>query len=1246
MGTQGNNFRSIIFATASGFLLIALFAFFIMPISAEKESTVPAPDSIPGQTTEEATRSIKPPLIDLEAIPKRVGVPYIVLSGWIDPNSTKPTTLLFTGGHEPLRINYFPESKQGHDFSAVYRLGQNRTNHLEIRAIDKSENMSDPVSLEVVHDNTPPTDEIISVDVHSPDAKGMVMVIGTISPGDRTAVKVRARDIIKCMKDQKKEDEQEPCPAEIIGGIDTTNWSFRLRFPPDAGVEEDDPISIALEDDVGNTTMPYLARTGAIRKRGDATPPFPVKNVWLGTFWGWRERSHREGALTALNCNYGCQSTNNEHLASRSEPTDASFIMVEYKKEFSIMGFKFSSFLSGTGSFVHIFNPRPYEPGAVLSLYASCGAWPWSIDDGPNYGEYIGYEALVPLREGKITFPIEGKGLDSGVMVGLMVYHLEPFENIVGWMVHGYRPMVCNGGPFFIQPYHAFTYNFWPQPFGGSAKPDKNGLAIVGYDVDTYAGKDVIKPINSGRWEIHWLAYNMVVGLCGYPGSDEGPPECQANPTPRYLLKKEEKLLRAYVMTPGGQPPPPGGTFIWELKNNKNKDGKKIAEWKNGPCKKSTCTIRALNPGTVTVVVKYRSSKLPVDVPCQKPKKITVLNIDLDVDGDGKLSDENGIDGVANYLPGYESSDPKIEDSRTQNMKVIVKGVSEGTKVEFKLVEEHTSAYEGYCGNVRSDEFKNSNSDKDYVLNSSSEKEIGAAWDDNDCEENETVTKVAGKDEKAWCWIRCRDYGGETEVAVTIDEKNDEKNGEENGEENEYHHLLQIPKNKDRSEIDHLPDLWEDRFHETIPGLIDSSDDDVDLFGSHKVKGDGFIAFEEYRGFRILDRLNPGNQRIHRRMDEMRNEATHPLEAKATLTGPLVKDAFVAETSTDTGGGEKLFSLYGGKASTVFGISWHLVHPEDKGTDPKYYNEDSGQINRCTAFNNHKQYALLLISTQTPPPNIGGALGLGGTTPVFNNPDPIQLFMENIRDTLRYFKLENDPTAFRKAKAAVLLHEIGHRLTLRHLVDVYELTPADVLPRDTNLEALGKKAILVDGENMIKIRLKIQRRKDMVKDGQGYGHSTENVAYVDYDKIKMGTVLFEQSDNTTGILWEADYHSHDPYQEKYKLLSEIPPEDISNSTPMSDYVEKADILFRFKNDATSFIQDLKSGKYTRARIAIWRGYTCLMDSRLTAQDPQFSLTSETTNKPTVDLYPKCQLKGKRPPEKGEKCYLNKNDKRK
>jgi hypothetical protein len=582
--------------------------------------------------------------------------------------------------------------------------------------------------------------------------------------------------------------------------------------------------------------------------------------------------------------------------------------------------------------------------------------------------------------------------------------------------------------------------------------------------------------------------------------------------------------------------------------------------------------------------------------------KVTVLNIGLDVDGNGKLNDAN--DGFDTYLPGYLGKEPVIFDDETQNMKIIAEGVPEGMEVKFEL--QDTTSYPGYCGNCgieNETEFPFSATDMDYVITSSNTANILA----QDGNVQGPITEISNSENEAWCWLSSRDYGGSTTVNVTIDKIPNFK----------FSFLLPVnfDASDDPEKSDHMPDLWENLFGD----LTDFDDDDEDLNGLHAGKGDGLSAFEEYRGFMIVDPSDPvGLDNIHMRTNKMLNINNNSQSLKG---GPLFKDAFISEPKEST------LLLNFGQKIDIFGVSWHRVHPQQKGINifSKKNSSTSGVINRSTAYSIHPQYAIMLMTSSKLT-----VLGNAGVI-CFNKSNPVRISPSIIRKRLSWFKFDSDENKFKRAMQYVITHEIGHRLSLQHPYDKYELNSDNIIFSDNDLATTDKKVIFDEDGSHVNIKLKIIRRKDSGHVGDGY--PLEFVAYHYYqDKdvsIGGGEIIFEPGDLYTEL-----YQSNN---ERNIFYNEIPKDKIQ--AEVTNGIQNTFVKLSLKRgkDGDDFdidsppplelISDLKNGILEKAIVVIWRANTCVMDARMAVYEHNFTLESENS-KGKIDLRNKISLKAK------------------
>ena len=231
-----------------------------------------------------------------------------------------------------------------------------------------------------------------------------------------------------------------------------------------------------------------------------------------------------------------------------------------------------------------------------------------------------------------------------------------------------------------------------------------------------------------------------------------------------------------------------------------------------------TLTAPAGAPMTVTV---HLTAKNVSDgtLPSTVMVGVYALKIDLDVNADGDTNDD--VDGLANYLPGYEGTDAKItwdaDGSFTgpQTMKVALTGIPESLSVDaitFEILE--TTAIPGFCMNSASGE-----TDDDYSF-SASEDDRGP---------------VQGTVSGNVCTVPfyCKDFGGWCRVRVAL----------QSGGAEVFSQTLTIPRDENGNKI---ADAWQpgDAFNGTAPEW----DGETTFHGSD---GDGLTRMEEYRGFLV-----------------------------------------------------------------------------------------------------------------------------------------------------------------------------------------------------------------------------------------------------------------------------------------------------------------------------------------------------------------------------------------------------------
>jgi hypothetical protein len=606
----------------------------------------------------------------------------------------------------------------------------------------------------------------------------------------------------------------------------------------------------------------------------------------------------------------------------------------------------------------------------------------------------------------------------------------------------------------------------------------------------------------------------------------------------------------------------------------------------------TTTTANALDLGgapagaaTLTITLRSALAAAPSFTRAFSFASAGGVSTSLDVDGNGSVTD--AVDGWDTYLPGFEGSlVTRIDETNVQNMKVFLTGAPAGSTVDFRL--SGTTHWEGINGNVIATGFPNSAIDPDFVLNDGSST---ASPNGIDFTDGSVVSKTADATGKAWVWLRCRDYAASTTVETRIDL-------------GAWTSRL-LPKNSDASPTDHLPDAWENLFG---VDLTDLSDDDGD-WGPGPVhqaeKGDGLSAFEEYRGFRILDPTTVVPTLIYRRTNQM--EDATPGVPPGRTGGPLKKDAFIVDS------GAEPFRNFG-KRFNVHGLTWHKVSANDKGDVLATRTTESGRLNRNTnpALRVQDQFAVLISGEPL------GANILGGAGAIeWNDTHRAKFDLGQILIKMSRFGIVPPDPKIADAKEAVLAHEIGHRLTLRHLVEAFTLGSPDVKLVGSAPSA-GQKAVLCDGLSKIQVRLKIQRRTDLGHVGEGY--TTEIVAYtgVSWTPSTDGAVTFSPALDRFIFTTDAELETTN---------FEIPAGNVTVVVPGAP-VETSDVVFDFMSPTAALIANVKAGAKT-AKILIWRGNTCVMDAKIVEQAPRFGLESVEPGRPTNNLFELIQLKSAR-----------------
>ena len=305
--------------------------------------------------------------------------------------------------------------------------------------------------------------------------------------------------------------------------------------------------------------------------------------------------------------------------------------------------------------------------------------------------------------------------------------------------------------------------------------------------------------------------------------------------------------------------------------------------------------LEGINPGesTIEFYVDPDGPSGPIGWILSDTVKVTVVNIDLSVDNNTSLTD--AVDGVRNYLPGYEGTTDKLVAGgntfntvvyQVQPMKIVTDGVGPNsgiTSVEYTIVE--TTNYAGYAEN------KTYPSTEGWIW-----PYADYSFDDDDDADFQVGTLGATKD---WVQFYCKDYGGK--AIVRVDVKMDGTVV--------FQYDLGIPIDVDD---DGISDKWEreqvaswnTQFGESqtedfqfFAAEDDKEKQDPDAAGNtdggtnmpnHKTEGDSLTVLQEYRGF-ILDggaghtgghkRLSPSKKELLVEVDIMAGVTNMPSEA-------------------------------------------------------------------------------------------------------------------------------------------------------------------------------------------------------------------------------------------------------------------------------------------------------------------------------------------------------------------------------
>lgn len=303
-----------------------------------------------------------------------------------------------------------------------------------------------------------------------------------------------------------------------------------------------------------------------------------------------------------------------------------------------------------------------------------------------------------------------------------------------------------------------------------------------------------------------------------------------------------------------------------------------------------------------------------------------------------------------------------------------------------------------------------------------------------------------------------------------------------------------IPTDKDR---DGIADSWEKRFAKDgdIEKFKPTDDEDEDAFRAgdrrkHLHKGDRFTNRDEYRG------LYSHNE--HLRFDKLPDA----LDFDST-SGPKRKDVFVLASEDE----RPLTEIRNELSDT--GIAYHYLRPEDTKTDQRLNEhpavldrietefkidpdslERSGIVNWTghTSMSSGRQVAIRILDLELKTDSLASALA-----EQWDSTFPVLFSRTKIEKTVRAGVPLSMPEAEREALVDLkqrqgLLHELAHRLTLRHKIRLNKTIeqyrafatpdPSSPLPEffaDPKLQALFLTRTGREDEPIIEVLLKLQR---------------------------------------------------------------------------------------------------------------------------------------------------------------------------
>lgn len=273
-------------------------------------------------------------------------------------------------------------------------------------------------------------------------------------------------------------------------------------------------------------------------------------------------------------------------------------------------------------------------------------------------------------------------------------------------------------------------------------------------------------------------------------------------------------------------------------------------------------------------------------------------------------------------------------------------------------------------------------------------------------------------------WVSSRDYGGFGNVIATVTIGGFSIPAGVNGSTIYTQAQLPIDSNNNA-----LADAWETQRNIPLtPPVSPIADAEINQYGAPS--GDGFTAYEEYRGFVLIGS----------------HERTHPVDEQ---------DVFVVDEAG-------IFAANSGivtPTTTPFKfrrVPLDAANPKDQnGTDPSQGVE---RLNRNFTNNGEPIYALIVVSSQLPAGVLGRAEPPERGNILANDGFPVELDLQQIQA-----KATNDGFSLGVLTAQTLAHEIGHKFTLAHYVDQRPVAPA--LSAGVSAQALAANPQILPNAN-------------------------------------------------------------------------------------------------------------------------------------------------------------------------------------